>query len=452
MNTRGRNSSYRRTFGGQTAYSTAGSKGFGSRLIHETPIVSKKVSYSYSSSGGVGGSAGASMGISASGMSAGGIEGGFSSLKLNEKELLNGLNSRFASYVEKVRYLEEQNQMLEKKIREASAKKDVDLGEDKRENLRKLRAQIDDATVAKIKAEMARDNLRGEASELKWKLDFEGQQRQELDDELARLRKDVDDATMVRVDLERKIETLREELEYNRKIHDEEIEDLKKQIAEQGVNIEVDGIAPDVGELLRQIRAQYEDIVIQNRDEAEAWYKKKFEDLEDKAKSNQGDLEKVQGDIGEYRKQVTQLEMELESLRGTNDYLERNLADVEKRYESEVTRYQDRLARIGTDLEHATGEMKRHLAEYKRLMSVKLSLEKEIRTYRRLLEGEGDGKLSSSSSSESDDEVSTKTKTSKKVIIKTIETRDGKIVSSKTSEKRVDRSSESSSSSSDEEE
>lgn len=340
---------------------------------------------------GMGGGGGYSM--SSSSMSAaGGLEGGFSSLKLNEKELLNGLNSRFASYVEKVRYLEEQNQILEKKIREASAKKDVDLGEDKRENLRKLRAQIDDATVAKVKAEMARDNLRGEASELKWKLDFEGQQRQELDDELGRLRKDVDDATMVRVDLERKIETLREELEYNRKIHDEEIEDLKKQIAEQGVNVEVDGIAPDVAELLRQIRAQYEAIVIQNRDEAEAWYKKKFEDLEEKSKSNQGDLEKVQGDIGEYRKQVTQLEMELESLRGTNDYLERNLADVEKRYESEVARYQDRLARIGADLEHASGEMKRHLAEYKRLMSVKLSLEKEIRTYRRLLEGETDGK------------------------------------------------------------
>lgn len=55
----------------------------------------------------------------------------------------------------------------------------------------------------------------------------------------------------------------------------QEIEDIRQQIASQGVNIEVDGIAPDVAELLRQIRAQYEAIVIQNRDEAEAWYKKK---------------------------------------------------------------------------------------------------------------------------------------------------------------------------------
>jgi len=31
-------------------------------------------------------------------------------------------------------------------------------------------------------------------------------------------------------------------------------------------------------------------------------------------------------EMSDYRKQVSQLEMELESLRGTNDYLERNLA------------------------------------------------------------------------------------------------------------------------------
>ena len=46
---------------------------------------------------------------------------------------------------------------------------------------------------------------------------------------------------MVRVDLERKIETLREELEYNRKVHNEEMEDLKEQIASQ------DCIKPETG-------------------------------------------------------------------------------------------------------------------------------------------------------------------------------------------------------------
>ena len=48
--------------------------------------------------------------------------------------------------------------------------------------------------------------------------------------------------------------------------------------------------------------------------------------MEEKSKNNALELEKVQMEMADYRKQVSQLEMELESLRGTNDYLERNLA------------------------------------------------------------------------------------------------------------------------------
>ena len=55
-------------------------------------------------------------------------------------------------------------------------------------------------------------------------------------------------------------------------------------------------------------------------------FKKKCEDLEEKARGNEIELEKVHSEMNEYRKQVSSLEMELESLRGTNEYLERNLA------------------------------------------------------------------------------------------------------------------------------
>lgn len=87
------------------------------------------------------------------------------------------------------------------------------------------------------------------------------------------MRKDVDDATMVRVDLERKIETLHEELDYSRKVRLEEVEDLKQQISEQGLSVEVDGITPDMNQILNEIRKEYDVIALKNRDEAEMWYK-----------------------------------------------------------------------------------------------------------------------------------------------------------------------------------
>ena len=142
--------------------------------------------------------------------------------------------------------------------------------------------------------QVERDNLKGDAVELSHKLEDELQLRVDLDEELQvklletyqpikifrefpeyfqRMRKDVDDATMVRVDLERKIEGLREELEYSRKVRNEEIEDLKQQIEEQGINVEVDGITPDMNQILAQIRQEYDEIAVKNRDEAEQWYK-----------------------------------------------------------------------------------------------------------------------------------------------------------------------------------
>ena len=53
------------------------------------------------------------------------------------------------------------------------------------------------------------------------RMDHEGRLRSDLDDELGRLRKDIDDANMVRFDLETKIETLREEIDYQKEMHEE---------------------------------------------------------------------------------------------------------------------------------------------------------------------------------------------------------------------------------------
>ena len=52
------------------------------------------------------------------------------------------------------------------------------------------------------------------------------------------------------------------------------------------------------------------------------------------------------------------------------------LSDVEKRYEIEVNTYQQRVNRLQSELDKANNDMKKHLAEYKNLMSVKQSLEK----------------------------------------------------------------------------
>ena len=53
--------------------------------------------------------------------------------------------------------------------------------------------------------------------------------------------------------------------------------------------------------ILADIRKEYDIIAAKNRDEAEEWYKRKCSDLEEKSRSNQEELEKVNTEISEYR-------------------------------------------------------------------------------------------------------------------------------------------------------
>ena len=51
---------------------------------------------------------------------------------------------------------------------------------------------------------------------------------------------------------------------------------MKEQIRNQSTSVEVDAtVGPDITDLLSQIRTQYEDMVLKNKNEAEQWYKVK---------------------------------------------------------------------------------------------------------------------------------------------------------------------------------
>uniref|UniRef100_A0A6I8P892 Desmin n=1 Tax=Ornithorhynchus anatinus TaxID=9258 RepID=A0A6I8P892_ORNAN len=343
-------SSYRRTFGGGPGFSGSFSGGspLGSPSFPRASFGSKgsassmtsrvyQVSRSSGGAGGVGGlrAGGPPRGIPRS--SAAGAYGAgelldfsladavnqeFLATRTNEKAELQELNDRFANYIEKVRFLEQQNAALAAEVSRLKGREPTRVAEIYEEELRELRRQVEVLTNQRARVDLERDNLLDDLQRLKTRLQEEIQLKEEAENNLAAFRADVDAATLARIDLERRIESLNEEIAFLKKVHEEEIRELQAQLQEQQVQVEMDVSKPDLTAALRDIRAQYETIAAKNISEAEEWYKSKVSDLTQAANKNNDALRQAKQEMMEYRHQIQSYTCEIDALKGTNDSLD----------------------------------------------------------------------------------------------------------------------------------
>ncbi|NXR83467.1 K1C18 protein, partial [Pycnonotus jocosus] len=308
----------------------------------------------------------------------------------NEKEAMQDLNDRLATYLEQVRSLERENRRLETQIREFMAQKGPSAHDwsPQWELIEELRDKILESAVENARTVLQIDNARLAADDFRVKFEAELAIRLSVDGDIAGLRKVLDDTNMTRLQLEGDIEALREELILLRKDHDQEVQDLRAQISQSAVTVEVDAPrSQDLGKVLAELRAQYDALAQKNLEDLEKQWGQQITETTLEVTQSTKDLDTARGTVGALRRSLQTLEIDLEALRNQNAGLEAALAEAEARAGAHLAQVQLQVSAAEAELRDVRAQLQRQNEQHRELLGLKDRLEAEIATYRELLEG-----------------------------------------------------------------